>query len=632
MEGTPWRLAIDFGTSNSAAAVAEDNGGVVVLRLGARSDAIPSCVAAYNGEILTGDAALQIAGIYPTSFEPTPKRRLGEEAVVLGGTICDPVDLVAAVFAFIVRQATRFMGGGSPAQVVLTHPEVWDEYLKGRLTAAAIKAGIPEESIVLMPEPVAAGWHYAATSDMDPGAHIAVLDFGGGTCDAAVLELAQTPDGPAFHVVASGGIDPLGGHDFDAQLENWVYSQLTAEGKNELLEGLKSEHSGADRAVLRDQIREAKHALSFHGSAPIGVHSGEHEWVCTVTRGEFEHLIEPQLRRAVELVQQVIQEALPSVQQLHRVYLTGGSSHIPALQAKLSGILPMKLGLMGDPKQVTSIGALEAPTSRGRIPGTEHIPLPRRPEAAVPAREPAPKEPSSRGNRSKAQSPLQGSTTSADAKDGHIPPRVPKKVLMGGAVAASVALLVAAVMLGSGGTQLTSGGTLPPSSPTSSAGPTEAPTRMCAGKERPDLREGECNLLTSVNHIGRVAPHSCVPTRDLVGASYGLVCDPNSNSNFSSSERPTVYVYGYPSAQSLTRAFDEAIQRFDATPRSATRPPGWETWHLADDKTRTVKGRVLSASEEGMNYLIWTEDESLMMISAESKDANVLKLHAWWNK
>lgn len=601
MERLPWRLAIDFGTSNSAAAVAQDNGGVHALRLGARSDAIPSCVAAYNGEILTGEAALRISGIYPAAFEPTPKRRLGEEAVVLGGDICDPVDLVAAVLEFIVGQATRFVGGGPPVQVVLTHPEAWDEYLKGRLAAAALKAGIPEESILLMPEPVAAGWHYADTSDVGPGAYVTVLDFGGGTCDAAVLELAQTPDGPGFHVVASGGIDPLGGHDFDAQLERWVYSQLAAEGKNELLKGLASEHSGADRAVLRDQIREAKHALSFHGSAPIGVRSGEHEWVCTVTRAEFEQLIEQELARATDLVQRVIQEALPSAELLHRVYLTGGSSHIPALQAKLSEILPMKLGLMGDPKQVTSIGALEAPRSRGRATGTEQVDVPAL-KAKAPARGPAGKQAASRGSRS----------------------RIPQKVLIGGGVAASVAILVAAFALGSGGTPLPS--------PPASRGTTGTAARECAGKERPDLRAGECSLLTSVARMGRVSPDSCVAKKDLAGASYGLVCDPNANSNFSSSERPAVNVYGYPSAQSLATAFDEAIKRFNATPRSATKPPGWETWHLTDDKTQTVKGRVLSGSEADMNYLIWTDDESLMMVSAESKDANVPKLYDWWHK
>ncbi|MDQ0616761.1 Hsp70 family protein [Arthrobacter globiformis] len=626
MEGTPWRLAIDFGTSNSAAAVAQINGGVVVLRLGARSDAIPSCVAAYNGEILTGDAALQIAGIYPAAFESTPKRRLGEEAVVLGGTICDPVDLVAAVFRFVIGQAARFVGGGLPAQVVLTHPEAWDEYLKGRLIAAALKAGIPEESIVLMPEPVAAGWHYAATSDVDAGTQVAVLDFGGGTCDAAVLELAETAEGPAFHVIASGGIDPLGGHDFDAQLEDWVYSQLAAEGKNELLQGLKSERSGADRAVLRDQVREAKHALSFHGSAPIGVRSGEHEWVCTVTRGEFEHLIERQLSRAVELVQQIIQQALPSVQQLHKVYLTGGSSHIPALQARLSEILPMKLGLMGDPKQVTSIGALEAPRSRGRPASPEHV-HDAVAEAAAPGREPTAERDSGRGRSRSKPAPLWRSKVSSGAKDGHSPPRLPRKVLIGGGVAASAALLVAAVLLAPEGTQPTSPGS-------SSAGRTQAPpsTRECGGKERPDLREGECNLLTSVNALGLVAPDSCVSNKDLAGASYGLTCGPPTNSNFSSTERPAIYVYGYPSAESLNASFDSLIKRYNAAPGPATKPPGWETWHLRGDTTRTVRGRVLSASEGGTNYLIWTEDESLMEIQAVSQEADITKLHAWWNK
>jgi hypothetical protein len=146
------------------------------------------------------------------------------------------------------------------------------------------------------------------------------------------------------------------------------------------------------------------------------------------------------------------------------------------------------------------------------------------------------------------------------------------------------------------------------------------------------LRAGECNLLTSAAAIGRVAPDSCVANKDLSGASYGLICDPNTSSNFSSSERPTVYVYVYPSAESLNSAFDEAIKRFNASSQPATQPPGWETWHLTDDKTQTVRGRVLSASEEGMNYLIWTEDESLILISAESKDAEVPKLYAWWHK
>jgi hypothetical protein len=156
--------------------------------------------------------------------------------------------------------------------------------------------------------------------------------------------------------------------------------------------------------------------------------------------------------------------------------------------------------------------------------------------------------------------------------------------------------------------------------------------RQCGGKERPDLREGECNLLTRVSSLKLVAPDSCVPQKDLAGASAGLVCGPPANSNFSSSERPELSVYGYESAQALNASFDGLIKRFNASERSAAKPPGWEPWHLAGDQTQTPQGRILGASEDGTNYLIWTEQEPLMEIWAVSKEADVAKLYAWWDQ
>ena len=195
-------------------------------------------------------------------------------------------------------------------------------------------------------------------------------------------------------------------------------------------------------------------------------------------------------------------------------------------------------------------------------------------------------------------------------------------------MAAAVSLLVAAAILVPGATRSQSPDPVP-----SSAGTAEPSTRTCGGKERPSLRGGECNLLTSVDGLRRVDPDSCVANNtDLSAATYGLICGPPTNSNFSSTERPVLYVYGYASAQSLNKAFDDAKERFNAAPRSATKTPGWEPWKLSENATPAGGGRVLGASEEGINYLIWTEDQALMMISAESKDADVAKIHAWWNK
>lgn len=615
MTGSEWRLAIDFGTSNTAASVVQGDGGVLVLRLGARSDAITSAVAVYNGEILAGEAAIQVAGIFPAASEPTPKRRLGENAVFLGGSVFDPVDLVAAVLRYVLNHAIRFAGGGVPSRVVLTHPEPWDAYMKQRLTAAAVCAGIPEQDLVLLPEPVAAAWHYAATSEIQAGAHIAVLDFGGGTCDAAVLKLSDTQAGRSFQVVSSGGIDPLGGHDFDAQLEKWVYSQLSAEGRTGLLQSLVAERAAADRAVLRDQVRGAKHALSFHSSAPIGVHSGDYEWVCTVTRHEFEQLIDSQISRAVELVQKVISDALPAMEELHRVYLTGGSSYIPALQTKLAELLPLKLGLMGDPKQVTSIGALQAPTpEQGPEEGQTQAPVARDRNKAADATDNAgavtrpditPNQPI----------PVQTSTAPASKPQG--PGRSRKMLVAGGTVTAAVVLASAVVLSNA----LTGPGPAP--TPSASA-------QACGGVSRGDLSASECELLNkSPSGTSLVAPESCISNPDPQGARSALVCDPASDSGFSPALQPKIYVYGYASPDALASSFELDIDSSSAAKGSITQPPAWEIWTLSGDTT-TTQGRILSfTATDGSNVLEWTDEKALIKIRAES-GATVDELYSWW--
>lgn len=621
MPDSEWRLAIDFGTSNTAASVVQGDGRVLVLRLGARSDAITSSVAVYNGEILAGEAALQVAGVFPAAFEPTPKRRLGENAVLLGGSVLDPVELVAAVLRYVLNQAIRFVGGGFPSQVVLTHPEPWDAYMQQRLAAAAVRAGISEQNLVLLSEPVAAAWHYAATSEIPPRAHVAVLDFGGGTCDAAVLKLSETQKEPSFQVVSAGGIDPLGGHDFDAQLEKWVYSQLAAEGQKGLLQSLSAERAAGDRAVLRDQVREAKHALSFHSSAPIGVRSGDYEWVCTITRREFEQLIDSQISRAAELVQKVIRDALPKMEELHRVYLTGGSSYIPALQAKLGELLPLKLGLLGDPKQVTSTGALQAPMPLKQEPVGEQTSasvanglktaVDTADVTGVPITKPRPSQ--------NQRIPLQASATTASVPRG-LAGRTWKMLIAGGAVIAA-AILGSVIMLSNAGT-----GPRPENAPPSA--------RTCGGVPQGDLSASECDLLNKHDLLSRqqprtslVAAESCISNPEPQEAGSAIVCDPAADSGLSPSQQANIYVYGYDSANGLASSFEADVNDSGAGKGSVTQPPAWEIWTYGG--TTVNQGRILSFTTGDNSVLVWTDEKALMKLRAES-NATVDELYNWW--
>lgn len=610
-----WRVAIDFGTSNTAASMVDGGGTVTVLRLGSRSDAITSSVALYNDELLTGEAALQVAGISPGAFEPTPKRRLGEDALVLGGKVFNPVDVVAAVLGQVLRQAIRYAGGSFPSQVVLTHPESWDLYMQERLTAAAVRAGIPDQQVILLSEPVAAAWHYASISRIDAGAHIAVLDFGGGTCDAAVLRLSGTRTGPAFEVVASAGIDPLGGHDFDAQLEKWVHAQLVEEGKTSLLKSLTGQRAAADRAVLRDQVREAKHALSFHGSAPIGVRSGDHEWVCTVTRSEFEQLVEGNVNRAVSLVQEVINDALPRVEDLHRVYLTGGSSYIPALQSKLSELLPLKLGLLEDPKQVTCIGALQAPLPKEQAARTEAIQT----KGAEDHRASTPEEhdgvPETLLIATSNQRPPGLERPNPGYK--FLKGNLSRRTLAAAAAVTLVAILAAIAVLTNAWS-----GPVSKSKPSTSA-------QVCAAALHGNLSTDECNLLEGHQSLPLLLDaESCIHSPESEGAATSIVCDTVENSGFSPAVRPKVFVYQYTSAEALASSFEEDAVNAGAVKGSVTQPPAWEAWRLDTDSS-TTRGRVLSAESNDATLLEWTDERALLKLRAESA-ASIDLLYTWW--
>ena len=101
-----WILAIDYGTTNTSAA-AKDRKGTHVLDLAGRRQ-YPSCVhVGERGEILTGTDAENVAVLFVDRFVATPKRRLSERTVVIGGTEVAVVDLVSATLRAVYQEAVR---------------------------------------------------------------------------------------------------------------------------------------------------------------------------------------------------------------------------------------------------------------------------------------------------------------------------------------------------------------------------------------------------------------------------------------------------------------------------------------------------------------------------------------------
>lgn len=392
-----WRLAIDFGTSNTAAAI-DVNGAVRPIGLSDGGISMPSAVVLTPTGFRVGEEAINAQLRHPDGFERTPKALIGRGDVVLGGKIVSPEDLITEVYKYVRDAALRRQNGQPSREVWLTHPVAWAPSQVEALRKGAIAAGFDPETIYTVSEPIAAAAHYARNQQAAPGSRVAVFDFGGGTLDLAVLE--RSPQSPVgYRVLAYGGDPVLGGRTFDARLLDWTLDTLRARGHEELANRLHQPRTMAElraQSSLSRAVTAAKTELSTRPDADISVSLGEEDAVVTITRGEYERLIAADIERAGKLLQDVFDRV--SGQRPELVYLTGGSSRTPAISHMIRERTSLEIATLDDPKLVTAEGALYVGTGSKRSQPSD-APGSRNNASFTPAGQRRPPQPGPQPNR-----------------------------------------------------------------------------------------------------------------------------------------------------------------------------------------------------------------------------------------
>ncbi len=348
-----WVLAVDFGTSNTSAAHRIGPDRVESLPLSHTSNLMPSSVYVDPAHsITTGEVAINQATVDPAGFVAFPKSHVAVGSVMVRGQDVPVPATIAAVLRTVYNQALPRHNNQPPTEVVLTHPEAWSQRELTVLREAASLAGLGG-SVSLISEPRAAAFYYSRQHDAKivKGSTIAVFDFGGGTLDIAVL---TATDEWTFEVIRAGGDNSLGGKNLDATVARWVDDRLR-EDDPALASWLRTPAGLDARRTLDDQIRRAKELLSEHPSATIRVTGNGADLTLTLTRDEFEQMIEPQITRGVQLAAQVLREAGMDRTSLQALYLTGGSSRIPYVHRRLSEL--GSIATLDDPKTVVAKGA-----------------------------------------------------------------------------------------------------------------------------------------------------------------------------------------------------------------------------------------------------------------------------------
>jgi Ethanolamine utilization protein EutJ (predicted chaperonin) len=379
-------LAVDFGTSHTVAVLRGAQGRARPVLFDG-SPLLPSAVCAQpDGTLAVGRDAIHLARDDPARFEPNPKRRIGEQSLLLGDRAYPVVDVVAAVLARVVAETARTVGTPLPP-AVLTHPESWAAPRRDVLRAAAARAGL--DVLAMVSEPVAAARYYTAVlgQAMPVGQGLAVFDLGGGTLDVAVLR--RTPEG--FAVAAAGGAEDLGGVDLDAAVVAHVRAATgAAPALWQRLDHPVTAQDRRDRAALWTDARAAKEMLSRGTLAPVhvpGLPQPTH-----LTRAEFERAIASIVDRAVDVTARTLDRAGG----VAGLFLVGGATRVPLVAQRLHQRLGLAPAVLEQPEIAVAEGALHelggvAPHVRAALDRLAPAPPP-----AAPVGVPAPRR---RGRR-----------------------------------------------------------------------------------------------------------------------------------------------------------------------------------------------------------------------------------------
>lgn len=285
-------------------------------------------------------------------------------------------DLIARIVRPMREEAEKQFGAsiksvvaGRPVHYVGAESEEDNAYATERLRVALTKAGF--EQIEFELEPVAAAYHYQSTLDHEE--LIMVGDFGGGTSDFSLLRVggAETQllgnegvglAGDALdakivrHVVspALGSGTMLRSFDKILPVPTWVYaklerwhhlSMLRSRETMQMLETTRRQALEGDRIEallhlikedlgyrLHQSVQRAKVDLSKATETTFRYNDGIADIETKITRGEFEGWIAEELAAIEGCVDRLLQGAGIAPSAVDAVFLTGGTSFVPAVQ------------------------------------------------------------------------------------------------------------------------------------------------------------------------------------------------------------------------------------------------------------------------------------------------------------
>lgn len=347
----PVAFGIDFGTSTSEIAYFTDGTPRLVpdVSSSSRSPIVPSLVAIDRGDnLVVGEPARAIVDS-PGSGVREVKRLLGSgKTVNLRGVDYRPEELAALIIRKLKCNAELALQS-EVTDVVLSVPAMFPDHARQATLHSGELAGL--RIISLINEPTAAALAFGI-NNLDVDEKLVVFDFGGGTLDITVLDMAMG----VIDVRASYGEPYLGGKDFDEVMAKLILSKFEKDCR-----GARVSENSMYR--LKAEAEKAKIVLSTAGSTWIhmpffaaDMFGQPVDLEVEVARSEFDRACVNLLDRARQSIDRAMSAARVETGSIGRVLLVGGTTYMPSVRSMVAEAFGQTPRTDVDPDLAVSMG------------------------------------------------------------------------------------------------------------------------------------------------------------------------------------------------------------------------------------------------------------------------------------
>lgn len=342
-------IGIDLGTTNSCMAYIEDGKGIIIPNAEGNKTT-PSVVAFTNdGKRLVGENAKRQAVTNPLNTVASIKREMGTAyRKNINGKDYSPQEISAMILQKLKIDAEAYLHE-PVTEAVITVPAYFNDAQRQATKDAGRIAGLNVKRIIN--EPTAAALAYGLENSY--GQKIMVFDLGGGTFDVSIIEIGNG----VIEVLSTSGDNHLGGDDFNEIIAKYIVDEFRR------IEGIDLSHDQVAMQRINEAGEKAKIELSTMITTIVNLpfitntSSGPKNLEVEISRAKFNELTKGLVDRVVIPMQNALNDARLTPQELNKIILVGGSSRIPAVQDKIKEITGKEASKSLNPDECVAQGA-----------------------------------------------------------------------------------------------------------------------------------------------------------------------------------------------------------------------------------------------------------------------------------